>query len=142
MNLDKYQNGFFIWQVQTAALSLGFSREDTITLVNFLQKFFNFRCSPATAVPDVPAAAEFQSVCTAENCPLDPEGGNCSVYPNKGVALVPVNVSALAPGNGASSSGPSGSVPTTTTGDAPYTSVVLGTITMIALVVSLLVFSI
>lgn len=35
---------------------------------------------------------ELQSICIAENCPLDPEGGDCKVYPELGVAKIPVNV--------------------------------------------------
>lgn len=91
MNLDNYQNTFFIWQLQTAALSLNFARQDVIDFGNTLQKFFNYRCSPATTFPVSPTP-ELQSICIAENCPLDPEGGDCKVYPELGVAKVPVNV--------------------------------------------------
>jgi len=39
--------------------------------------------------------AQLQSCCIAENCPLDPSA-ECGVYPDDGVTLVPVNITALA----------------------------------------------
>lgn len=68
----------------------------------------------------IAAPPELQSVCVAEDCPLDPNA-NCSAYPNDGVAVPPVNATAaMLSGNGtangtnssASSSGaPAGTVP-------------------------------
>lgn len=57
-------------------------------------------------------------MCIAENCPLDPEGGDCSLYPNNGVALVPVNVTELELNSSATATGAVAPTNTLVTGTA------------------------
>ena len=77
--------------------------EDANIIYNILDTLFNKRCSPPTAAVGIGAPAELQSICIAENCPLDPNA-NCSAYPDNGIAKIPVNVTKVANGTSSSSS--------------------------------------
>jgi hypothetical protein len=103
MDFGTYQMTFFISLVKASAISLGFRIEDATILYNRLDTLFNKRCSPPTAVAGIVAPAELQSICIAENCPLDPKA-NCSAYPDNGIAKIPVNVTKDATWTSSSSS--------------------------------------
>jgi hypothetical protein len=103
MDFDTYQMSFFISLVKASAISLGFKIEDATILYNTLDTLFNKRCSPPTAVAGIDAPPELQSICIAENCPLDPKA-NCSAYPDNGVAKIPVNVTKDSTGPSSSTS--------------------------------------
>jgi hypothetical protein len=84
---------FFIGQVTLSAYSLGFDTADVATYKNTLDSLFNTRCAPATAVPGIKAAPEPQSICIAENCPLD-SSADCAAYPDDDIAVAPKNATA------------------------------------------------
>lgn len=95
MDLDKFQMDFFISQVGLSAASIGFDPDDITIYTNTLNRLFNTRCAAPTAVPGIKAAPEQQSICIAENCDLDPKA-DCAAYPNNGLGIAPVNVTAAA----------------------------------------------
>jgi hypothetical protein len=93
MVLDPNQMAYFITQVGLAAASFGVAESDITAVATALTKLFDYRCSPKTTV--IPAQGpDFQSICTDQTCPLDPNA-NCADQ-----AAVPQPVSV----NGTSSS--------------------------------------
>uniref|UniRef100_A0A093XB33 Uncharacterized protein n=1 Tax=Talaromyces marneffei PM1 TaxID=1077442 RepID=A0A093XB33_TALMA len=100
--------------VEDSATSLGISSDDAKVLGNTLNTSFNTRCAPATAITNISAPAELQSVCIADNCPADPKQ-NCAAYPLNGVALLPVNLTATSNSTGSTTpSSTSTSTPSST----------------------------
>lgn len=89
MDLDFNEMNFFIDQSADSASSLGFAPSDVSIFRKQLQTF-NTRCAAPIAVHGISAPAELQSICIAEDCPLDPSS-DCTAYPNNGIALIPVN---------------------------------------------------
>ena len=114
MDLDTFQNTYFINLVVTSLTSLGVSPSDSALIGSSLTQKFNTRCAAPISVPNIAAPPELQSICIAPNCPLDPNS-NCSAYPLDGVALAPVNVTT----NVTVGSSGSGTVTNSTTSGAP-----------------------
>jgi hypothetical protein len=85
-------------EVVLSLSSIGISQADASLFGNTLDSLFNFRCSEVSMPVKVAAGAELQSICVADSCPLDVKA-DCAAYPD-GVALVPVNVTAVKNGVG------------------------------------------
>lgn len=79
MALKPSQVGYFIQQVGLAAASFGVADEDVQAVGCALSSTFGYRCSPPTDPLTGPGPSS-QSICTAENCPVD-VGGVCALYP-------------------------------------------------------------
>jgi len=78
MNLDVYQNTYFIQQVALSAESFGVSSSDIATVGKALNSLFNVRCAAnATVIPSQGPAQ--QSICIASDCPLA-MNNTCSAY--------------------------------------------------------------
>lgn len=104
MKLDAFQTQFFVGQVMDSALSLGISSDDVAEIGDMLSKPFGNRCSPPTTIATIEKnGRELQSICIADNCPLDANAtcATCSAYPQE--ALTPVNITAIATSTSASS---------------------------------------
>ncbi|KAK0110167.1 hypothetical protein ONS95_002818 [Cadophora gregata] len=80
MNLDPNELGYFITQVADSALSFGVSSDDLAPVGKALNSLFGYRCSPKTTV--IPAqGAQFQSICSAKECPIAPNS-TCDGVPD------------------------------------------------------------
>ncbi|KAG9236103.1 hypothetical protein BJ875DRAFT_372831 [Amylocarpus encephaloides] len=77
MNLDPYEQGWFVRQLALAAASIGFSSEDTSIWFNTMTGLFSSRCSPPTVV--LPGEPELQAICIHDSCPLA-ANANCALY--------------------------------------------------------------
>lgn len=96
MALDVHQNGYFISQVAASAAYYGVAADDIKAVGMALNTVFNQKCSPPYEV--VPGSGKsLQSICIADNCPLDPTG-NCTEanYMN---ATLPATANATLAGN-------------------------------------------
>jgi hypothetical protein len=82
MDLTPAEVGYFNTQVGLAASSFGVSTEDVTAVAASLNKLFGYRCSPPTVViPEM--GATLNSICQAEECPLDAMA-TCAAYPSGG----------------------------------------------------------
>lgn len=98
MDLDVYQNTYFIQQVGLAAASFGVAQSDITIVANALVSLFNYRCLPAATV--IPSqGAQLQSICIASDCPLA-ANATCASYQN--VSMPAVANSSLVPSSTAS----------------------------------------
>ena len=79
MALSPAQVGYFIQQVGLAAASFGVTDDDVQAVGCALSSTFGYRCSPPTD-PLMGPGPSSQSICTAEDCPVD-VGGVCALYP-------------------------------------------------------------
>jgi hypothetical protein len=86
MDLDPYEQGWFVNQLTLAAASIGFSAEDTTIWFNTMTGLFSSRCSPPTAVGNLPPV--LNSICIHPSCPIA-EGGDCELYNNGKEAVAP-----------------------------------------------------
>lgn len=84
MNLDHAETTYFIQQVGMAAASFGVADNDVKAVGESLNKLFNVRCAPPTAV--IPAQGkQLQSICIDEkSCPLAKDA-MCSAYDENGM---------------------------------------------------------
>jgi hypothetical protein len=87
MDLTPAELGYFISQVGLAATSFGVSTEDVTAVAGSLNKLFGYRCSPpAVVIPEM--GATLNSICQAEECPLDAMA-TCAAYPSSGTVSEP-----------------------------------------------------
>ncbi|EHK96557.1 putative enoyl-CoA hydratase, mitochondrial [Glarea lozoyensis 74030] len=86
MDLDPYEQGWFVDQLTQAAASIGFSAEDTTIWFNTMTGLFSSRCSPPTVVGGLPPA--LNAICTHSSCPVA-EGGDCALYNGGKEAVAP-----------------------------------------------------
>ena len=104
MDLDQDQVGYFITQVTLSAASFGVSPADVGLAGLSLSEIFGYRCSsPRTVLPA--QGPQLQSICIADNCPLDPNA-TCSSYdPAFEPAVVNATLAMGEGGNGISGEG-------------------------------------
>ena len=95
MELSPAQIGYFIEQVGLSAASFGVDASDVAAVGCALSSTFGYRCSAPTDPVMGGAGPMFQSICTAEECPIDPVASSCPLYPG-GTGISPEPREALA----------------------------------------------